>query len=232
MVLDQQRGTDAPASRVVSATVVLVHGIWMPGAELMMLKNRLESEHGLRSVLFSYKSVRGTLAENTERLAEFVRQQATGRTHLVGHSLGGVLSLRTLALNPQLSVDRVVCLGSPLTGSRAAMVVDSHKWGHTILGKTVAGGVVDQTAADWSAAVTDRHEVGVVAGTVGIGLGKIVTRFGGGESDGVVAVAETHLPGIRDHIRMPVNHTGLVFSRSVASQVAAFLDRGEFLREP
>ena len=45
------------------------------------------------------------------------------------------------------------------------------------------------------------------------------------------AVAETHLEGQRDHIVLPTSHKGLVLTRKPADQIAAFLKRGEFLRE-
>ncbi|HLT90697.1 MAG TPA: hypothetical protein VKZ85_07110, partial [Woeseiaceae bacterium] len=47
------------------------------------------------------------------------------------------------------------------------------------------------------------------------------------ENDGAVAVSETRLPGA-EHLVMPVTHTGLVWSREVADQVATFLRTGHF----
>jgi hypothetical protein len=49
-------------------------------------------------------------------------------------------------------------------------------------------------------------------------------------NDGTVAVEETKLPGIKDHIELPVSHTGLLVSAAVASQTAFFLRHGEFAR--
>ena len=63
-----------------------------------------------------------------------------------------------------------------------------------------------------------------------VGLGKLFATFAG-ENDGTVAVAETRLPGLKDHLCLRTNHTGMVFSREVAEQTAAFLKRGEFLRD-
>lgn len=210
--------------------VVCLHGVWMPGAVMTLVKRRLESEYQYRAHLFSYPSIRGTLDENALSLAEFIAEQEFEKVHLVGHSLGGVVSLRMLALEPDVPVERVVCLGSPLCGSRAASHLNQTDWGNTILGKSVTDGVVDEAATQWAREVCASWDIGVIAGTVPVGVGQLVTSFDG-ENDGTIAVSETRLPGIKDHICLPVNHKGLVISNDVTDQTAAFLKRGEFLRD-
>jgi len=49
-------------------------------------------------------------------------------------------------------------------------------------------------------------------------------------NDGTISVAETRVPGMRDHIELPVSHSGMVFSRIVAHEVCAFLRDGRFSR--
>ena len=210
--------------------IICLHGIWMPGVELMFLKHRLQSQHGFQCEMFTYPSVNGTLDENAQLLADFVLKQNFEEVHLIGHSLGGVLALRMLAMHSEMPVARVICLGSPLCGSRAATVLRAHDLGKVILGKTLSEGVVEESASDWATDATTQHEVGIIAGTISLGIGRIVTKFEG-ENDGTVAVAETRLPGAKDHIRLPVTHTGLVMSKVVVDQSANFLRRGEFLRE-
>lgn len=209
--------------------VVLLHGIWMPAAEMQFVRHRLEQEHGFRGHLFGYASVRATLDQNARRLAAFLTRLDADRVHLVGHSLGGVLALRMLVLGTEVMVGRVVCLGSPLGGSEAGRRLRRHAWGRAILGHTITAGVIDTAAADWAADVTRRYDVGVIAGTKAMGLGRLFVDFDE-PSDGTVAVAETRLPGLRDHVCLPVSHTGLALSAEVADQAAAFLRRGEFLR--
>ena len=46
--------------------------------------------------------------------------------------------------------------------------------------------------------------------------------------DGAVAVEETRLPCARDHIVLPVSHSGMLLSQAVAEQAAAFLRDGRF----
>lgn len=214
-----------------AGTVVLVHGIWMPGSIMTYLKRQLESRHGFAGRLFGYRSVRVGLDENAARLAEFAaaagREAGGGPVHLVGHSLGGVLALRMLEEHPDAPEGRVVCLGSPLCGSRAAIGLKRWRWGEEVLGRTLAAGVLEEPASRWCAPVTEDREVGVIAGNRPIGGGRLLAGFRE-ENDGTVAVSETRLPGARSHLVLPVTQTGLVWSAEVADQVAAFLKKGKF----
>ena len=214
-----------------AGTIVFVHGIWMPGSIMTYLKRQLETRHGFAGRLFGYWAVRVGLDENAELLAEFAaaaaRDAGGGPVHLVGHSLGGVLALRMLRQHPDAPEGRVVCLGSPLCGSRAAIGLKRWSWGEQMLGLTIATGVLEEPASRWCAPVTGGRDVGVIAGSRPIGGGRLLAGFTE-DNDGTVAVSETHLPGAKSHLVMPVSHTGLVWSAAVADQVAAFLRRGEF----
>ena len=213
-----------------TSRVVCLHGIWMVGAGMMYVKHRLETDNGYQADLFSYAPVTETLNDVANKLAEFISESGDGPTHLVGHSLGCVVALRMLAVRPDIRIDRVVCLGSPLCGSRAAFHLSQLDWGNIILGKTITEGVIDDAAHRWARGVADSHEIGIIAGDVPIGFGRLVAGFEE-ENDGTVAVSETRMPGAKDHVVMPVSHKGMLISRDVVDQTAAFLQRGEFLRE-
>jgi pimeloyl-ACP methyl ester carboxylesterase len=202
----------------------------MPGAGMMYIKHRLESDGAYHADLFSYAPVTETLNDVAGKLADFVGGGGDVPTHLVGYSLGGVVVLRMLALRPEVNVDRVVCLGSPLCGSRAAFHLSRLDWGNLILGKTVTEGVLDDAAHRWAQGVAESHEIGIIAGSVPIGFGRLVAGFDEA-NDGTIAVSETRMPGAKDHLVLPVSHKGMLISRDVVDQTAAFLQRGEFLRE-
>ena len=87
-----------------------------------------------------------------------------------------------------------------------------------------------EAANEWGSHVCKERDVGIIAGTLPLGFGKLFANFDG-EHDGTVAVSETNLEGAKDHLRIRVSHSGLLVSRDVADQAAAFLKRGEFLRE-
>jgi pimeloyl-ACP methyl ester carboxylesterase len=202
----------------------------MPGAGMLYVKHRLENDNAYQVDLFSYSPVTETLDDVAAKLADFVIAGGDALTHLIGYSLGGVVVLRMLALRPDIDVDRVVCLGSPLCGSRAAFHLNQLDWGNLILGKTIAEGVLDDAAHRWAKGVAESHEIGIIAGDVPIGFGRLVAGFDEA-NDGTVAISETQMPGAKDHLVLPVSHKGMLISRDVVDQTAAFLQRGEFLRE-
>jgi hypothetical protein len=51
-------------------------------------------------------------------------------------------------------------------------------------------------------------------------------------NDGTVAVAETVIAGLTDHVVLPVSHVALLWSAQVAAQVEQFLQHGRFRHEP
>lgn len=197
---------------------------------MYLIKRRLEKEYGFRAHLFSYRSVHGTLDTNADALADFIAELDVEGVHVIGHSLGGVLALRWLANSPQAIPGRVVCMGSPLTGSRAATFLSEQEWAEEIVGRSLPSGVIHAAANEWANHVCEEREIGVIAGNVPFGLGRFFARFDE-ENDGTVAVSETRLDGARDHLVMSVSHKGLLVSPDVVDQAAAFLKRGEFLRE-
>ena len=115
----------------------------------------------------------------------------------------------------------MVCLGSPLCGSGAARDLGRRTWTAPVLGRS--GGLLQAGCPPWEGTVP----VGMVAGNVARGIGRLITRFGG-ESDGTVALEETRLPGLAAHCVVPASHTGLVFSAHAARQAAHFLREGRF----
>ncbi len=211
-------------------TVILIHGIWGQGLELTLIKRRLEKEYGFEVLLFSYPSVRGTLDENAAKLSTFIGEQQLDGVHLLGHSLGGVIALRMLANHRDTVPGRVVCIGSPLTGSRAVAFLSTQNWAEPFIGKSLPAGTVHTAANEWASHVCEQRDVGVIAGTSPYGFGRLVTTFDG-DNDGSVAVSETQLDGAKDHICLDVSHKSMLISAQVVDQAAAFLKRGEFLRE-
>ena len=207
-------------------SVVLVHGLWMTGVESGLLRHRLVSDFGFDTQQFSYHAVRDGLDDNVAYLRAFIRDTPGDTVHVVGHSLGGVLALHTLMQYPESRAGRIVCIGSPLRGSAAARAVAGLPFGLDILGRTIREAVLSGGLP----AYQGKRQVGVIAGTLGFGLGVVFEDLPE-PNDGTVAVTETQLPGITDHIELRVSHTGLLVSRAVVEQTAWFLRHGVFSRD-
>lgn len=200
--------------------VVLVHGLWMTGLELTLVARRLR-RCGLAPSRFRYRSLGRPVSANAARLAHFVRDRGEATVHLVGHSLGGLVILRALSEYPDLPTGRVVLLGTPVTGSGVAKRLATTAAGRMLLGKSLQQGLDGKGPAG-----TMGRQVGVIAGTSGLGVGCLVGGLAQ-PSDGTVAVAETRLPGAA-HCTVPATHTGLVLSREAVHQVCTFLRLGRF----
>jgi pimeloyl-ACP methyl ester carboxylesterase len=210
---------------VAQPTVILVHGLWMAGFQLSVLKNRLEARSRFRVVAFSYPSVQGSMSDHARSLVGFARGQESGELHFVGHSLGGLVILRALQLAQDLPTGRVVLLGSPCQGSKAAQGVARIPFGKAILGGAVNEECIQFSPRQWSG----HREVGVIAGSMRFGLGRLFADFES-DHDGTVLVEETRLPGSKDHIVLGTTHTGMLLSGDVADQTVWFLEHGEFKR--
>ncbi len=178
---------------------------------------------GFEALSYSYPSVRLSLAENADDLVQFARNLAAPRIHWVGHSLGGIVILCALARAPHLPPGRVVLAGTPYRGSRAAEILERQAFGAQLLGRSIREWLAAPKTMDFGG-----REIGVIAGSVGIGLGRVFAPDLPQPNDGTVAVEETALPGARDNIVLPITHTGMLASRAVSRQIAAFLHDGHF----
>jgi pimeloyl-ACP methyl ester carboxylesterase len=202
--------------------VVLVHGLWVHGLVMELIRRRV-ARCGFRALAYSYPSMRLTLAENAERLARYCRGLAVPRVNLVGHSMGGLIVLRALQNAAGFTPGRVVLTAPPFVESFAARKLALVPGGRAALGKSMP---------EWlelpRPALDARYEIGVIAGSLPIGIGRLVAPDLPRPSDGVVSVAETRFAAMRDHIVLNVSHTGILFSRAVAHQVCVFLRTGAF----
>ena len=101
------------------------------------LRRRLEA-NGFDVHVFSYPSVSADLAANAASLAAFIDAVPGETVHVVGHSLGGVLVRAMLETRRRARLGRVVCLGSPFTGSRTAARVARLPGGARLIGRSLA----------------------------------------------------------------------------------------------
>ncbi len=207
--------------KTTGPNLLLIHGLWMRSISMRWLATRLRSQ-GFAPRHFGYYSLLQDTDAVVARLADALR--AEPGMHVLAHSLGGLLAVRAVALAGVERVGRVVCLGSPLAGSGAASgLVARLPAGAQLVGRNrqllLAG--IEQ--------VPDGLALGMIAGVRPRGLGALMVRWDG-PHDGTVAVAETQVSGLRDHLLVDASHSGLLFSDAVARQSAGFFRRGRFER--
>lgn len=204
----------------VAHRVLLLHGLWMPPLAMHRFAARLRGA-GHATDVIGYRSIVGSTDAAVGAIRARLRDGPP--THLVGHSLGGLLALQALQAEPALPVARVVCLGTPLCGSGAARALSRRALTALYLGRSAA--LLRQGCMALPAGV----EVGMVAGARPRGLGALVARFDA-PHDGTVAVAETRLPGLADHVVIDASHSGLLVSAEAARLAIGFLRDGRFAR--
>lgn len=201
------------------ANVVLVHGLWVPALVMTPLAARL-ARAGLRCHRFGYGGRGRAFSANVEGLARVAR--ALAPAHFVGHSLGGLVILQALNAHPEIAVGNVVLLASPARGSFSGRRLSRHRVGRWILGESEALWQ-EGHGLRWMR----REPLGVIAGTLPVGLGRALGRLPG-PNDGVVCVEETTVEGMTERITIAVGHSAMLVSARVAAQTAAFLREGRF----
>ncbi len=226
------RGREGGRATGRGAVVVYVHGLWLGGAEAVLLRRRLSRALGAESRVFSYPSVSAGVTENAMALGRYLSSIPADTLHLVAHSMGGLMILKLFEPGPLAGVaqalppGRIVLTGSPVRGSRSAARLARLPFGRALLGRSASELLLAPCDRRWEGG----RDLGVIAGELAVGLGRLLGRMDG-PSDGTVWVAETDLPGATDRLRLRVSHSGMVFSARVARQVAAFLRGGRFERE-
>lgn len=196
--------------------VLLLHGLWMPGASMLRLAGRLRAQ-GFVPTIHAYPGARG----GPDAVLPALRARLRDAEAVVAHSLGGLMTLTALAEADDAPVARVVCLGSPLAGSAAAAGLSRHAFTAWTLGR--ASQLLQRGVGSWRG----NAQVGVIAGRNPRGLGQVFGRLAG-PHDGTVAVSETRLDGLADHTVIASSHTGLVYSAEAARLVVHFLRNGRF----
>lgn len=195
----------------------------MTGAETVLLRRRLRAA-GFEPFLFRYASRQGALDVLLARLARELTDCGEP-FHAVGHSLGGVLLLRLFERYPGLPLRRCVLLGAPACGSGAVRRLASLPLGRRVLGPLAVAELAREGRARWCGTA----ELGIVAGTRSVGLGRLVADLPR-PNDGAVAVVETEVEGVTDRVELGVSHTGMLVSGAVARETVEFLRSGRFHR--
>ena len=191
---------------------LFIHGMGRTPLSALPLLSRLKSG-GLVTSTFGYATAFHDFSAISQRLAGRIAELARqGDYVLIGHSLGGVLLRSALTLlpadTPQPS--HVFLLGSPVLPSRLAQ-----KMRRNIVFRAVTQDCGQLLGSDdRMAGIATVARTTSIIGTKGI-TGKL-SPFGDEPNDGVVSVSETRAAWITDEVQVPIVHTLLPASPTVA----------------
>jgi triacylglycerol esterase/lipase EstA (alpha/beta hydrolase family) len=194
--------------------VVLVHGLWMSRWTFFSIARSLEDQ-GYKVYRFGWKTSTRPFSFNMLKLQSFVNSVSEKTVHLVVHSMGGILSMRTM---PNIRKQgKLVMLGSPINGSQAAKAMSKKRWSRWMLKhaqEPLENGVVNPEIFRNSC---------MIAGTSnGIGIAKLVTKLPE-PNDGTVALVETQADWIDKHTSVNTNHFRMLFHKEVKKLIIEFL---------
>ena len=201
-------------------TVVLVHGLYVHGLWMQLLEYWL-GEAGYQTVNYSYPSMTRSPAENAADLNALLEQMDQPVVHFLAHSMGGLVVRYLFHHYPKQRPGRIVTLGTPHQGSYAARIM--HDCGLSYLvGRGLEGGLLGD-APPWN----HKHQLGSLAGTLNLGFGLLFPAMPT-PADGLIAVVETQLPGMSDHVCLPASHMQMLVDPEAVAQACTFFATGRF----
>lgn len=221
-MIDRPTGPDPAGTNTAPIEGVAVfHGLGRTRIGMQLLAHRLRGS-GFEAACVHYRSRHLALAEAVDHAARAVERLARrwDIVHMVGHSLGGVLSAAVLDGRPDLSLGRVVMIGSPMRGSALAA------WCLRVPPVRAVLGPVLNDLAVTKGPLASSGRIGAIAGTAG---SRFIGRAVGltGLHDGKVTLRSAWA-GAGHRVAVPVGHAMLPFSAEVARLTAAFLKDGRF----
>jgi pimeloyl-ACP methyl ester carboxylesterase len=207
--------------------VVLVHGMLSSPRAMARIEREL-TRNGYHVINFGYESRENSIQTVTEKLGAIIHELVpgdAGAVHFVTHSLGGLVVRYYLSQRKVKNIGRFVMIAPPNQGSI---------WGKTLV-KNIPifryllgiSGEELQYSLQYRPALPPPCEFGIISG--GTGKSRGLNPFIPGDNDATVAVSETIMQGMKDHVVIPGQHTMLLFQKRVIDNVVSFLGTGRFI---
>lgn len=196
--------------------VVLIHGVWVPAIVMWPLARQLRKA-GFDCRLFAYTTLTRDLAQNAASLNDFIATLHADEVHLVAHSLGGLLVRALFHFYSQQPPGKVVMIATPSAGSAVANRVRRYR-----LGRMLAGRSLGQFLTEGQRWLSLKHDLLVIAGSHGIGVGTFVGGLEG-DNDGTVSINEARCDDASKFISLPFSHSSMLFHQQTFMAVHDFL---------
>lgn len=213
--------------------VVLLHGILRSKTDMIGLAAFLR-RNGYATANILYPSRKLSIEQLADYVAEKIdRRLEPGQTlHFVVHSLGGLIARYYIEKYRPQNLGKVVMLSPPNTGSEFADALLDNK----ILSapyRKIFGPAAPQLSTRHRHTGRINFPLGIIAGTQSINplAPFFIPKSKVGPHDGIVPVERTKIPGMADHLALPVNHTFMMFDPRVMRETLHFLKFGNFSGE-
>lgn len=213
-------------TRASDHVVVLVHGLGRSRASFRKLAAALRKD-GYEVVGVNYPSTRKKIEDHAAQIARVLgRIEGMKRVSFVTHSMGALV-VRELLARPSpwraaAKVGRLVMLAPP---NRGSVLADKLK--DVLPYKLVAGAAGQDLATERIQEIpVPTCEFGVIAG--GTGKAKGLNPMIEGDNDGLVAVRNTKLDGMKDFLLVRSLHTVIMDRPQTIDATRRFLATGKF----
>jgi hypothetical protein len=201
-------------------TVVLVHGLYVHGLWMQLLEYWLE-EAGYQTVNYSYPSITRSPAENAEDLHKHAGTAGCAGRAFSGAQHGWAGGAPPVSSLPQ-AADGPDCHDGHAASGQLRRPDHAQQRHGLLCGRGLEDALLGD-APTWDAS----RQLGSIAGTLNIGLCLLFPGMPE-PSDGMIAVVETQLPGMSDHICLPVSHMQMLVDPVAVTQACAFFATGRF----
>ncbi|OHD68909.1 MAG: hypothetical protein A2W19_11125 [Spirochaetes bacterium RBG_16_49_21] len=207
--------------------VVLVHGMLSSPRAMTRIGKEL-TPNGYHVINFGYGSRENSILTVTDDLDKIIQELIpgdAGAVHFVTHSLGALVVRYYLSERKMKNLGRFVMIAPPNQGS---------VWGKTLVKNLPVvryllgiSGEELQYSLKFRPTLPPPCEFGIISG--GTGTSRGLNPFIPGDNDATVAVSETMMEGMKEHIVIPGQHTMLLFRKRVVDNVISFLGTGKFI---